>query len=71
MYGQDNDPVMRSMGLEKEFVIQLTVTSPDRITIAIRFIDNRTEARREIPFLEFELRRSPGRVRVGVHSTQE
>ena len=57
MYGRDNDPVMKSMGLEKEFVIQLTVTSPDRITIAIRFIDNRTEARREIPFLEFELRR--------------
>ena len=57
LYGRDDDPVMKSMGLEKEFVIHLTITSPDRITIATRFIDNRTEVRREIPFLEFELRR--------------
>ena len=57
MYGRDDDPVMKSMGLEKEFVIHLTIISANQITIVTRFIDNRTAVRREIPFLEFELRR--------------
>jgi len=60
MYGVDDDPHMASLGITKEFVIGLTPISDDRASIAIRFIDNRTDARTEIPFLSYELRRMTG-----------
>ena len=33
MYGKDEDPVMRSMGLDKEFVIVLDVQSDGKVLI--------------------------------------
>lgn len=57
MYGKDKDPVMESMGFEKEFAIVLTIESPGRFEIEILFIDTRTPERREISFLTFDLRR--------------
>ncbi len=57
MYGEDEDPAMQSMGLDKEFVIILHPRAPDRIDIETRYVDTRTPERRELPFLAFELRR--------------
>ena len=58
MYGEDDDPVMASMGLEKEFVIVLDVTGPEQARIETWFIDTRTPERREMPFLAFRLQRA-------------
>lgn len=57
MVGEDDDPVMTEMGLDKEFVIELEIAGPDAARIETRFIDTRTPARTELPFLAFELRR--------------
>ena len=57
MYGTDEDPVMRSMGLDNEFVILLHSRTSDRFEIETRFIDTRTPERREMSFLRFDLRR--------------
>ena len=57
MYGSDDDPYMAAMGIEKEFAIVLDLTEENRVVIETLFIDNRTEARAEIPFMAFELRR--------------
>jgi hypothetical protein len=57
MYGEDDDPVMTEMGLEKEFVIELGLPSADSARIETRLIDTRTPERAELPFLAFELRR--------------
>jgi hypothetical protein len=57
MYGQDDEPVMTAMGFEKEFVIVLRWYSDNRIGIETLFIDTRTPARTEMPFIEFVLER--------------
>ena len=57
MYGKDEDPLMKKMGLDKEFAIVLHVHSSDHVAIETRFIDTRTPERREISFLTFDLRR--------------
>ena len=57
MYGKDEDPVMRSMGLDKEYVIVLHVHSSDGVEIETRLIDTRTPERREMSFMTFDLRR--------------
>ena len=57
MYGEDEDPVMRSMGLDKEFAIVLHVPSADHVQIETRFIDTRTPERLEMSFITFDLRR--------------
>ena len=57
MYGTDEDPVMLSMGFEKEFAIALHLVADDHIAIETIFIDTRTPERTEMPFLTFELRR--------------
>jgi hypothetical protein len=59
MYGTDDDPGMTRMGLTKEFDIVLELIDPDRIAISTLFVDNRTDARTEIPFLRYELWRTP------------
>lgn len=57
MYGEDEDPVMRALGLDKEFVIVLNVRSDDRVSIKTLFIDTRTPARTERPAFAYDLRR--------------
>lgn len=58
MYGQDEDPIMRSMGLDKEFVILLHLHDSGGFDLETRFIDTRTPERREISFLKLELKRA-------------
>ena len=57
MYGEDDDPVMAEMGLEKAFVVELEITAPDAARIETRLIDTRTPARAELPFFGFSLQR--------------
>ena len=57
MYGEDEDPVMRAMGFDKEFAIILHVHSSDHVEIETRLIDPRTAERREMSFFTFDLRR--------------
>ncbi|KPJ74907.1 MAG: hypothetical protein AMS19_14675 [Gemmatimonas sp. SG8_23] len=57
--GTDDDQYMRSLGFTKEFVIELHVPADDRVAIETRFIDTRTDARTEMPFLRFDLVRRP------------
>jgi hypothetical protein len=47
--GSDDDPVMRQMGLTKEFVITLREMNARRLVIDIAFVDTRTAARKLIP----------------------
>jgi hypothetical protein len=58
MYGEDEDPVMRSMGLDKEFAIVLHVYSSGHVEIETVLLDTRTAERREISFFTFDLRRA-------------
>ncbi len=53
MLGSDDDPMMKAMGLTKEFVHVLDLRGPDKFAIEIHFVDTRTPERREIKFMEF------------------
>lgn len=57
LYGVDDDPTFRQMGITKEFAYVLELADTEA-SIEILFIDTRTDEREEIPFLRFELRRS-------------
>ena len=57
LYGVDDDPTMKAMGLDKEFVFVVNMESPDRFRIETRFIDTRTNAREEHSFMTLEFRR--------------
>ncbi len=57
MYGEDEDPVMRSMGLDKEFAIVLDVQSEDQVSIETLYVDTRTPARTEMPAFSYQLQR--------------
>ncbi len=59
MYGTDDEPVMQALGLKKEFVIVLHLLSDDHFVIETRLVDTRTEARNELPFMAFSMRRAP------------
>ena len=59
MYGKDDDPAMAQMGFEKEFVIVLHLRD-DGFALETVFIDTRTAARNELPFIKFEFRRPAG-----------
>ncbi len=58
LYGVDDDPTMKAMGLDKEFVFVVNMESPDRFSIETRFIDTRTSAREEHSFMTLEVRRA-------------
>lgn len=58
MYGTDDDPHMRSMGLEKAFAFVWHLASLDRFWIETRWIDTRTEAREEMVFMALEFNRN-------------
>ena len=57
LYGVDDDPTMKAMGLDKEFAFVVNMESPDRFSIETRFIDTRTEAREEHLFMTLEFNR--------------
>jgi hypothetical protein len=53
MQGEDNDPVMKSMGLKKKFAFTLLVDGEDRFTVGIQFIDTRTANEKPIPYMDY------------------
>ena len=57
MYGTDEDPDMRSMGLDKAFAFVWHLGSMNRFFIETLWIDTRTEAREEHLFLHLEFNR--------------
>ncbi len=57
LYGVDDDPTMKAMGLDKEFAFVVNMESPDRFSIETRFIDTRTQAREEHLFMTLEFMR--------------
>ena len=58
LYGVDDDPTMKAMGLDKEFAFVVNMESPDRLSIETRFIDTRTQAREEHSFMMLEFMRA-------------
>ncbi len=58
LYGVDDDPTMKAMGLDKEFAFVVNMESPDRLSIETRFIDTRTQAREEHSFMTLEFMRA-------------
>ena len=70
MYGKDDDPVMTSMGYEKEFAIVLHLHEPDRVEIETLFIDTRTPERNALPFMSFDLRRTEADLSADVRRTE-
>ncbi|HWN96822.1 MAG TPA: DUF1579 family protein [Methylomirabilota bacterium] len=57
MYGKDNDPQMKAMGLTKEFVHVLDLRSADEYAVEVWFVDTRTAERREMKFMEYTFKR--------------
>ncbi|MEM1295408.1 MAG: DUF1579 family protein [Verrucomicrobiota bacterium] len=57
LYGKDDDPYMKQLGLEKEFAHELDLRDPDKLTIAVFYIDTRTPARKELEAFTLEFRR--------------
>lgn len=57
LYGDDDDPFMASLGFEKAFVIEYRFLSSDEFTLQTRFVDTRTEARTEQPFVTLHFTR--------------
>ena len=70
MYGKDDDPVMASMGYEKEFAIVLHLHGPDHVEIETLFIDTRTPERNELPFMSFDLERADADLSGAVRSPE-
>lgn len=60
--GKDDDPHMKAMGFEKEFVHVLDLSTPDAFTIKILYIDTRTDERREMEALAFKFERKDGTI---------
>ena len=58
LYGVDDDPTMKAMGLDKEFAFVVNMESPDWFSIETRFIDTRTQAREEHLFMTLEFNRA-------------
>ena len=54
LYGKDDDPHMKSIGLKKEFAFELDLTSSHKFSIKVYMIDNRTENRREMLMMEYQ-----------------
>jgi hypothetical protein len=57
MYGTDDDPLMKKMGLTKEFAHVLLLRSPDQFAIEVWVVDTRTPARKEMKYVEYLFQR--------------
>lgn len=55
--GTDDDPDMAAMGFEKAFVFALDLNPAEGWAVQTRFIDTRTAARTEIPFMTVRMAR--------------
>lgn len=59
LLGTDDDPMMKAMGLTKEFLHVIDFRDKDEFAVEIRFVDTRTPARKEIKMMEYVFRRKP------------
>jgi hypothetical protein len=57
MLGTDDDPVMKAMGLTKEFVHVLDLRNPDEFAVEVWFIDTRNAARKEFKYMDYIFKR--------------
>lgn len=57
MAGKDDDPMMKAMGLTKEFVHVVDFKSADEFVVEVLIIDTRTPARKEMKFMEYAFAR--------------
>jgi hypothetical protein len=57
MLGKDDDPMMKAMGLTKEFLHVLDLKNPDEFVIEVWFVDTRTPAHREFKFMDYTFTR--------------
>jgi hypothetical protein len=60
LYGSDDDPMMKAMGLTKEFVHAIDIRDENQLWIEIFFIDTRTERRAELEAMEYVFMRKEG-----------
>ena len=58
LHGTDDDPYMKSMGYDKEFLHVIDFTKPDEFTIEVYFIDTRTSERKENKAMTFQFTRT-------------
>ena len=60
MFGTDDDPQMKAMGLTKEFVHLVEFPTADEFSIEVWFIDTRTPERKEMKFMTYRFTDSRG-----------
>jgi hypothetical protein len=58
MYGRDDDPMMKAMGLTKEFAFALDLTDAAHPKLAALMIDTRTPERKELKLVEYAFERA-------------
>lgn len=58
LYGTDDDPQMKSMGLTKEFAYGLDLTASNKFSIKVYMVDNRTPNRREMLMMVYRFTRT-------------
>ena len=49
MFGKDNDPMMKRMGIDKKFAFDLKLIDADKFEIETIYVDNRTDDEKLIP----------------------
>ena len=57
MFGTDNDPYMKKMGIDKKFAFDLKMESADEFSITTIYVDNRTENEKLIPAFRYSFAR--------------
>ena len=57
MFGTDNDPFMKKMGIDKKFAFDLGIDGADEFSIATIYVDNRTENEKLIPAFRYSFER--------------
>ena len=57
MFGSDNDPYMKKMGIDKKFAFDLRMESADEFSITTIYVDNRTENEKLIPAFRYSFAR--------------
>ena len=57
VFGTDNDPVMKKMGLAKKFAFELQLKQEDKFGIIIFFVDTRTPEEKLLPAFQYDFQR--------------
>jgi hypothetical protein len=57
LWGTDDDPMMKALGLTKEFVHVLDLRGADEFAIEVWFVDTRTAARKQFKYMDYIFKR--------------